>query len=189
MEIISKKDARNKGAMHYYTGNPCNHGHYSKRLVSTGKCSECHANYHNNYMKKWQKDNKETVSTATRKWRRENKESAKAVHKKYYEANKEKKLAANKQWREDNRDKQIQYNANRRANKLKATPVWADVDAMVKIYKKSILITEETGVPHDVDHFYPLQSDWVCGLHCEDNLQIISRTENQGKGNRQTEDH
>lgn len=27
--------------MYYRTGNPCLHGHYSKRLTSTGQCTEC----------------------------------------------------------------------------------------------------------------------------------------------------
>jgi len=35
-----------------------------------------------------------------------------------------------------------------------------------------------------VDHIYPLKSNYMCGLHVENNLQIISASENTKKGNR-----
>jgi 5-methylcytosine-specific restriction endonuclease McrA len=40
-EIISRKDAKMAGLRHYYTGNPCKHGHVSLRAVRNLTCCEC----------------------------------------------------------------------------------------------------------------------------------------------------
>lgn len=41
MNIISKKEAEEKGSIFYYTGKPCKHGHLSERLVKGGSCRQC----------------------------------------------------------------------------------------------------------------------------------------------------
>ena len=41
MEIISKKEAINKGLIKYYSGKPCKNGHLSERRVNRGKCLGC----------------------------------------------------------------------------------------------------------------------------------------------------
>lgn len=71
-----------------------------------------------------------------------------------------------------------------RAGKLRATPKWASEALILAIYEECQLQSEETGVPHHVDHVVPLISDIVCGLHCEDNLQVLPALENLSKGNR-----
>lgn len=40
-EIISKNDAIGASLKFYFTGNPCNRGHLSKRFVSSGNCYQC----------------------------------------------------------------------------------------------------------------------------------------------------
>jgi len=72
----------------------------------------------------------------------------------------------------------------RRAAEKQATPAWANRKAMLAIYAEAVRLTELTGVEHHVDHIVPLQSPWVCGLHCEANLRIIPSYENQSKSNR-----
>ena len=49
------------------------------------------------------------------------------------------------------------------------------------IYQECAKITEETGVPHHVDHIYPISRG---GKHHPDNLQILTATENIRKGNK-----
>lgn len=51
-------------------------------------------------------------------------------------------------------------------------------------YAEALRLTRETGIRHEVDHIYPLQSDVVCGLHCEANLRVITKFQNQSKKNR-----
>ena len=68
--------------------------------------------------------------------------------------------------------------AKYRASKLQATPLWADLTKIKEIYDKA---TSMNGM--EVDHIVPLQSDLVCGLHCEKNLQIIPMAKNRSKRN------
>lgn len=41
MELISRKEAKEKGLTRYFTGAPCKHGHISERSVSNHGCTEC----------------------------------------------------------------------------------------------------------------------------------------------------
>lgn len=121
------------------------------------------------------------------------------VHKEYYAENKEKRGEDFRKWREENAERRAEYmlnwsrenSASRReqymrwqATKRKATPKWADREKMIEFYRKAEHLTRETGVPHEVDHIYPLQGKEVCGLHCEANLNVITQFENIQKLNR-----
>jgi hypothetical protein len=78
------------------------------------------------------------------------------------------------------------YENNRayyRAKKLKrdksistATPAWANLHTMNMIYSK-------TPAGYHVDHIVPINSDIVCGLHCEHNLQYLLAADNLSKSN------
>jgi hypothetical protein len=41
MEIISRKEAMERGLKYYFTGKPCKHGHIFERLVSNHGCLYC----------------------------------------------------------------------------------------------------------------------------------------------------
>jgi hypothetical protein len=78
----------------------------------------------------------------------------------------------------------VRFHANkRRAAKLKRTPSWADLEAMRGIYAEAARLTRDTGIPHAVDHIYPLQGKLVSGLHVSGNLQILTASENSRKRN------
>lgn len=72
----------------------------------------------------------------------------------------------------------------RRAAEKQATPIWADMDAMLAFYTEAVRLTHQTGIPHEVDHIYPLKSDIMCGLHCHTNLQVVPKIYNRKKKNR-----
>lgn len=74
--------------------------------------------------------------------------------------------------------------AARRAGLKKATPKWADRQKIKNIYKECILITQETGIKHEVDHIIPLCGKLVSGLHVDWNLQIIKASDNRTKSNK-----
>lgn len=75
------------------------------------------------------------------------------------------------------------YNKARRGRTVQATPKWARKEVMLAIYRRAAMLEIETGIPHHVDHVVPLASPMVCGLHCEDNLQVLTVDENLAKHN------
>ena len=101
--------------------------------------------------------------------------------------NPEKARAACRAWEKLNSHKKAESRARRRALQHEATPAWADRSKMTDIYKQSRSISEQTGIPHEVDHIYPLRSRVVCGLHIETNLRIIPANENRIKSNKMPE--
>lgn len=73
--------------------------------------------------------------------------------------------------------------AKRRASKKNATSAWASLEAIKGMYQLAAIFNR-TGINLHVDHIVPLQSDLVCGLHCESNLQLMPASDNISKGNR-----
>jgi len=80
-------------------------------------------------------------------------------------------------WIYNNRD------ARRRAAELKATPSWANLEQIERIYKLRKKVSDKTGVEHHVDHIIPLQGESICGLHVESNLAVVPARMNLSKGN------
>ena len=67
--------------------------------------------------------------------------------------------------------------AKRRADKLNATPKWANLEKIKEKYKNC-------PKGYHVDHYFPLQGKNVCGLHVENNLQYLPANKNISKGNK-----
>lgn len=74
----------------------------------------------------------------------------------------------------------------RRALKVNAMVKWADKNRIKEIYKEAIELTNKTGLLYEVDHIIPLTHKLVCGLHVENNLQVIPKSENRRKSNKFT---
>lgn len=99
------------------------------------------------------------------------------------EQNRKRDRRYKEKWKNQNRGDVNAWTAKRRAQKIKATPPWADHDKIKEFYREARKLTEETGIPHHVDHIIPLLGDNVSGLHCEGNLRVIPATDNLIKGN------
>lgn len=70
------------------------------------------------------------------------------------------------------------------AAKVAGIPQWANKEAIQLVYEEAARLTAATGIPHQVDHIVPILSKKVCGFHVENNLQILTKSENIKKGNR-----
>jgi hypothetical protein len=87
-------------------------------------------------------------------------------------------------YREENPEKIAEWALQYNYSVEQATVKWADLNKIKEIYKLRNKLTEETGIPHHVDHIIPLQHELVCGLNVENNLQILTAEENQRKSNK-----
>lgn len=138
--------------------------------------------------KEWRDKNIERARETSKKFRENNPGYAKEYNAKYYKKNSDSIKEAVASYRMSNSEKLRPIDrerAMRRVSKKKnATPSWANRNAIKEIYKTADRLTRSSGVAHEVDHIVPLQSDRVCGLHCESNLAIIESVLNKSKGNR-----
>jgi hypothetical protein len=142
--------------------------------------------------KKYRQNNKEKEAARNKRWRDKNPEKAREnsrvsskkhrdanpeYKKEYYDKNKEKLIEYTKEWQKNNKGTVNAKTAKYRANKTNATSMWADLEAIKEFYK-------QCPAGFEVDHIVPLQSDSVCGLHVENNLQYLTKSENRRKRNK-----
>jgi hypothetical protein len=113
-----------------------------------------------------------------------NKERHSQLNSEWYEQNKEKHLANSRQWYKDNKHRKLETTSAREKRCVLATPTWADRELIKELYALAQKLTEQTGIPHEVDHVIPLQGKTVSGFHVENNLQVIPATENRRKSNK-----
>jgi len=149
-------------------------------LKGTRRCPECRVEN----IRQWRLKNRERHQETTRKWRAENYERYLELNRKSRSKYRECHRERCRQWEIYNPDKRNALTAKRRAAKKQAIVAWADSSAIKLVYAACTKLTKTTGIKHHVDHIYPLTSDWVCGLHVENNLQILTEAENITKGNR-----
>ncbi len=80
-------------------------------------------------------------------------------------------------WKKDNWDYYKAYLAARKERVKQATPPWADIKAIEKIYR-------ECPKGYHVDHIEPLNGKDRSGLHVPYNLQYLPALENLKKSNK-----
>lgn len=149
--------------------------------------------------KDWRASNPEKVKAANRAaytkdpaaarkrsldWSKSNPEKARKRAEKWKADNAGKHRAWSARWKSNNIAAANALSANRRAAKLVATPSWANRFFIAEAYHLAKVREAVCGGKWHVDHIVPLQSDLVCGLHCESNLQVIPGRSNSSKGNR-----
>jgi len=184
----TRAEAKATGATHYFTGEPCKHGHIAPRKTK-GACVEClkvewaqaaetRAEYFREYNRKdevrdkkhdWYLENrKQVIQTAATR--------PAAVLREYRNA-----------WKEANK---VQVRADTKARRRKhrdATPPWLtrkQKSEIRQLYQIAITMTQTTGEQYVVDHIVPLRGEAVCGLHVPWNLRVITQEENLKKSNK-----
>lgn len=206
MQIMSRKDALEKGLVYYFSGVPCKRGHLSERWSKVGSCVECHKAAtkrwkENNKEKELEREAKRRQQNPTRcnkykeEWKRRNAEKVLEQSKQYYKANaekirekskirrgvdenKEKQRIYTNEWRRANPAAALVQVNKRRALRINACVAWADNRKILAIY------AEAKANGFTVDHIIPLNNPLVCGLHVPENMQLLTASENSAKGNR-----
>lgn len=107
--------------------------------------------------------------------------AARARTRKWNAANPERKRQMDLEFAEKNKALITSYKAKRRATLRQAMPSWLTQDQILQIraiYAEAKRLSDETGIPHDVDHIVPLAGKIVSGLHVPWNLRAIPKIEN-----------
>jgi hypothetical protein len=139
---------------------------------------------HPEHVRKYRAANIERKREYDRNVRAANPERERERLRKYRAANPERARERSRKYKVANPDKVAADDVKRRTAKRQVTPKWANPVAIRKLYSWAARKTRETGTPWHVDHVVPLLSKYVCGLHCEANLRVMSGDENLSKGNR-----
>jgi len=145
-----------------------------------GECKVCC----NAYGSKWKKENPESCAASRDKWRKAHPEEHAANSANWKKENPERSAATASAWGKANPEICAARTAKREAQKLQATPAWANQFFIEEIYDLAALRTKLTGIEWHVDHIVPLRSELVSGLHVEHNLRVIPKQINLAKGNR-----
>lgn len=94
MDIITAREAFDKGLKRYYTGMPCKYGHIDERMISNGSCVSClkvrrdktrASNYER--VKEWRKNNPELRAAQCRRYQEKNKDKLSIYQKEYKKKN------------------------------------------------------------------------------------------------------
>lgn len=117
------------------------------------------------------------------RWAEANREKRRDISKRYVKNNKEARQETSTAYRLANSGLYAAHFKMRQQRKRQAMPIWADPIKIGRIYKACARIVQVTGIKHHVDHYFPLKSDVVCGLHNEFNLRIITAFDNLSKSN------
>jgi hypothetical protein len=131
------------------------------------------------------KANVEHVKVVARAYRAANKDKVASYFKALDQtpARREQNNARLRAWKKVHPDRVNADWSRRRAQMMQAYPAWANDELIAEAYELAQLRTLWTGIPWQVDHIVPLNSELVCGLHWEGNLQVIPAVANLAKNN------
>ena len=189
MKLVTKQTAVESNLTRFYTGVPCKNGHDGERLTSSGECIGCkqarERRKHkepNSYTSQRYANNRDDM-LAKQLERQKNSTTYQQYQQDYRDSHK----AEAEQYRKDNAGYFAFHASARKRRVRQATPDWSETQQILKLYERAAELTRTTGIKHEVDHVIPIKNDLVCGLHCLDNLQILTKYENCKKGNRWTD--
>lgn len=161
-----EREIAKKAGLKRYHGRPCRVCSGTSRVVSNGNCVSCLSKREKENRKKQSDEQRQRRTAIRTRWKMRN-------CGRDTEATRKRRATSPEKYRVYQRA----YSNIRRANKLRAIPRWADLDAIKVIYEKC-------PPGHHVDHIIPLKGRVVCGLHVAENLQYLTASENCRKSNK-----
>lgn len=143
-------------------------------------------------------NNSQIYKDNAQRWREENSEAYEARNAEYFSrddvkrrmrettrkwaaTNPRRKREMDLEFKAKNPAKVTSYKARYRAARRQATPPWlneAQISQIESVYEEARRLSQETGVPYEVDHIVPLAGKVVSGLHVPWNLRAIPKVEN-----------
>lgn len=196
-EVFTREEALALGEKRYFTGKACPKGHVTWRSVASYGCAECsrqkaleahHADRDAQIlrMRAYKNANREKVRASSAAWKERNEVQNKAGAQRWFEENADAVRARHLAYKRKRRAHFTALQMLRKATKLKATPPWIAEEHLAEIralYEEARRRSKE-GVPHHVDHIFPLKGENFTGLHVPWNLQVIPAAENLAKFNK-----
>lgn len=131
-------------------------------------CRDCQ----NGLSKDWKHKNREKHNAQGRKWHREHNKQSRANGKRWRANNKEHQALVGKIWRANNKARRSHNEAKRR---MRGKITFGQ--------KGIILFYKDKPKNSEIDHYIPLQGDFVSGLHVIWNLQYLTPKANRLKHN------
>ena len=111
MRLVSRAEARASGAIHFFSGIACKHGHVCKRLTSSAECTACKATRKNNL----RATNPDSIRNAAKAHRERYPEKIKLNRETWKNNNLDKVRQHRKKWLQANKEVNNCRNRRRRA--------------------------------------------------------------------------
>ena len=133
-------------------------------------------------IKAYREDN-EQYTAKQKEWYEANKGTLREKNKKYRETHKEHLKTKKRELRRKNPDKFAAIDARKKARILEAMLPTSDEKLIEKIHGERRKLSKKDNKEYHVDHIIPLS---IGGAHHQDNLRVITATENMEKSNKYT---
>jgi 5-methylcytosine-specific restriction endonuclease McrA len=132
------------------------------------------------YKKAYYQEHFDEVNASNRAWNEANADRYTASKKAYHKANADTIIARVKAWSDANPDRSAAIKGKEAAIRRggSVSDIY-DLELCIPFYEEARRLSRETGVKHHVDHIIPIAKG---GLHCQENLQVLTATENMSKG-------
>ena len=151
MEIISRKEAIEKGLKMYFTGKPCKYGHVAERRTVNWVCLEREKEYskqnkerRREYWKEYREQNKDHYKEYQKEYSKQNKERLREYQKEFYEQNKEYYKEYGKEYREQNKDQIKEYMKEYKRNRYTSDENYKTLVLCRSMLKRTLKATNST---------------------------------------------